>query len=115
MSRIFLAIGLVFLSLTVRAATPENPKEIKITATKFSFSPNEITVKKGQPVKLEVQSSDANHGLVVEGLGIRGEAPKGQTLVLTFTPEKTGDFAGKCAHFCGKGHGTMLFTVHVTE
>lgn len=117
----------MFCKATVRAlcfcciavfslAAGEQPAEtISITAQRFSFSPNEITVKKGEAVTLVIESKDVSHGLLIEDLGVRTEIKKGQSTEVTFTPETVGTFEGKCAHFCGKGHGSMKMTVHVTE
>jgi cytochrome c oxidase subunit II len=93
----------------------QNTRTIEIVASRFAFAPNEITVKKGQEVILTIHSKDANHGLVIEDLGVRTEIPKGQTGSVTLKPETSGDFDGKCAHFCGAGHGSMTFVVHVLE
>jgi cytochrome c oxidase subunit II len=93
----------------------QNPQTITIRASRFSFEPNEITVKKGEQVKVIIQSEDVGHGLVIEDLGIRTEVKKGQAATITFTPETVGTFEGKCAHFCGSGHGSMTLTVHVVE
>jgi cytochrome c oxidase subunit 2 len=91
-------------------------KHIEIVASRFSFAPNEITVKKGEQVTITVQSTDVTHGLVIEELGVRtNHIKKGQPEDLTLTPTTSGTFQGKCAHFCGKGHGSMTFTVHVVE
>jgi cytochrome c oxidase subunit 2 len=92
-----------------------DPQMITIRASRFAFQPNEITVKKGQPVKVIIESEDVSHGLVVEDLGVRAEVKKGQAATITFTPETAGTFEGKCAHFCGSGHGSMTLTVHVVE
>jgi cytochrome c oxidase subunit II len=92
-----------------------NARTISITAQRFSFSPNEITLKKGEEVTLIIQSTDVTHGLVIEDLGVRTEVKKGTSTEVKFTPQAVGTFGGKCAHFCGKGHGSMLMTIHVTE
>jgi len=90
-------------------------KRISITASRFSFAPNEITVKKGEEITLVVQSTDVTHGLVIKDLGVRTEVKKGQSASVTFTPNTAGTFEGKCAHFCGSGHGSMKLIVHVVE
>jgi len=95
--------------------TSHDPQTITIRASRFAFDPNEITVKKGQPVKVIIESEDVSHGLVVEDLGVRAEVKKGQAAAITFTPEAVGTFDGKCAHFCGSGHGSMTLIVHVVE
>ncbi len=110
--------GVLALTATVLGGQPKttpSANHIEVTASRFSFSPNEITVKKGDPVTITVHSSDVTHGLVIPDLGIRTEVKKGQSEDLTLTPEAAGTFQGKCAHFCGKGHGSMTFTVHVVE
>jgi cytochrome c oxidase subunit II len=103
------------IALSSLAAGDQPPKTISITAQRFSFSPNEITVKKGQEVTLVIESKDVKHGLVIEDLGVRTEVKKGESAEVKFTPETAGTFEGKCAHFCGKGHGSMTMTVHVVE
>jgi cytochrome c oxidase subunit II len=103
------------IALSPLAAGDQPGQIISITAQRFSFAPNEITLKKGQPVTLVVQTKDVSHGLRIEDLGVLTDIKKGQTSEVKFTPETVGTFEGKCAHFCGKGHGSMKMTVHVTE
>ena len=111
-------IGVIsFAALAVGTAprAKQSPKLINITASRFAFEPNEITVKKGEEVTLVIQSNDVTHGLLVEDLGVRTEVKKGQAATVTFTPETAGTFEGKCAHFCGTGHGSMTFTIQVVD
>lgn len=113
----FGAITLATLALTANALGRESKpvQHIEISASRFSFEPNEITVKKGDPFILTVHSTDVTHGLVIEELGVRTEVKKGESEDLTITPETVGTFQGRCAHFCGKGHASMTVTVHVVE
>jgi cytochrome c oxidase subunit II len=108
-------IALLFTLAAFPLMAGDQSKTIAITAQRFYFSPNEITVKKGQEVKLVIRSKDVSHGLLIEDLGVKTEIKKGQTAEIMFTPDTAGTFEGKCAHFCGSGHGSMKFTVHVTE
>jgi len=111
-------VGSIFLASLAVCATPggaQPVKTISITASRFAFAPNEITVKKGEEVTLVVQSTDVTHGLVIKDLGVRTEVKKGQSASVTFTPNTAGTFEGKCAHFCGSGHGSMKLIVHVVE
>ena len=115
-SSLFAALTGYAVAHTNRAPnTSHNPQTITIRASRFAFEPNEITVKKGAPVQVIIQSEDVSHGLVIEDLGIRTEVKKGQSATINFTPEATGTFDGKCAHFCGSGHGSMTLTVHVVD
>ena len=103
------------LNATTVSSEAKPAQHIEISASRFSFEPHEITVKKGEPVILSVHSTDVTHGLLVEELGIRTEVKKGESEDLQITPETAGTFEGKCAHFCGKGHGSMTLVVHVVE
>lgn len=115
-----LASALAFMSLPALAQDSASSsaapvRTIQIQAKKFEFEPSEITLKKDQPVKLELSSDDVEHSLVVPGLGIKGIMKKGETTDVMITPKETGDFKGKCGKFCGLGHGKMHFVVHVVE
>jgi cytochrome c oxidase subunit II len=103
----------VFSTHSVRAQ--DAPRRIEITAKRFTFDPTEITLKKGQPVVMVVKSLDVAHGLRFRDLNLELKVPKAGTAELRFTPEKTGDFVGHCAVFCGAGHGKMTLTLHVVE
>ena len=94
---------------------PEPARTIEIHAHRFAFTPSEITLKKGETVTLRLISDDVPHSLVVSDLQINQEVSKGHPAEITVTPTSTGDFHGKCGRFCGGGHGSMVFTVHVTE
>ncbi len=89
-------------------------RTIEIHAHRYSFTPSEITVRKGETVKLELSSDDVTHSLVIKDLGINQTIAKGKPAEVTLTPQETGDFHGQCGHFCGSGHGKMTFAVHVT-
>ena len=93
----------------------DGPGRIDIVASRFSYTPPEVTLKRGQPVTLVFHSADVTHGLKIPELGIATEIRKGQDAEITMTPSQTGQFTGKCAHFCGKGHGSMTFLIHVVD
>jgi cytochrome c oxidase subunit II len=112
--RIIAMVG-AFVALTAVSNHAQPAKTIEITAQRFSFEPNEITLKKGQEVTLLIRSKDVSHGLLIEDLGVRTDVKKGEAAGVKFTPETVGTFEGKCAHFCGKGHGSMTLIVHVVE
>jgi cytochrome c oxidase subunit 2 len=108
---------LFLLSIAMMAFSEGGPKArvIDIVAKRFTYVPDEITLKKGEPVILSVRSEDVTHGLSIEQFNIKGDAPKNKNSTYSFTPDRTGDFEGKCSHFCGSGHGSMKMTIHVTE
>jgi cytochrome c oxidase subunit 2 len=115
-SRISIALLALLLSLaSVSVGQGSSARRIEITASRFSYNPSEITLKKGEPVTLALTSTDVTHGLSIKELGVKVELKKGQTEEVPLTPDKTGVFQGKCSHFCGKGHGSMILAVNVVE
>jgi len=110
---IMLLVGLIFGAQAVTAQ--DAGRKIDIHAKRFTFEPAEITVKKGETVTLVLTSEDVPHSLVINDLGVKGNMIKGQVTNVTITPTKAGTFQGKCGRFCGSGHGSMKFTVHVTD
>ena len=120
MNRAFKAIAvftfLLSFSLLLRpASAQDSPRRIEVTATKFAFTPGEITLKKGQLVVLILKSADVAHGLRFRELNLNVKADKGASAELAFTPDKTGTFVGHCSVFCGSGHGEMILTLHVVD
>jgi len=106
-----LALGLVSVSSPAQSSA----RRIEIHAQRYSFIPAEITLEKGETVTLALTSNDVPHSLLVEGLHINGTMTKGHITEVSVTPETVGDFKGRCGRFCGSGHGSMLFVVHVIE
>ncbi len=90
-------------------------RTITIHAKRYKFIPAEITLVKGETVKLVLISDDVNHGLAVKGLNLREDMPKHKHVEVTVTPDQVGDFPGTCSRFCGAGHASMKFVVHVVE
>jgi cytochrome c oxidase subunit II len=111
-----LALVAGLLALTSPPARAQNePRVIMITAKRFEFSPNLITLARGETVKLQIKSEDVTHGLFLRPLGIDTEIVPGRVTELTVTPETAGTYRAICDHFCGAGHGGMKMTIIVGE
>ncbi len=102
------------LFAAAHAGHAETPRRIEIIAKRFTYDPDVITLKKGEPVVLVMHSIDVTHGIKVDELNLKSDdVEKGKETEIRFTPEKTGHYIGKCAHFCGKGHGSMTLQIDV--
>jgi cytochrome c oxidase subunit II len=88
---------------------------IKMTAKKYEFDPNVITVKNGERVKLVITALDHDHGFKLEGLKIDEKLKRGIPTTIEFTADKVGTFPFECSHFCGIGHGKMKGKLVVNE
>jgi cytochrome c oxidase subunit 2 len=116
MQLVLLTAALATAGLSTPMARAEGtPQRIEIAAKRFNFEPGEITLKKGQPVVLVLKSADVAHGIRIRDLNVEVKVGKGGTAEVQFTPDKTGDFIGHCSVFCGSGHGSMIFKVHVVD
>ncbi len=94
-------------------AHADNMPVVDITAKRFAFSPDKITLKKGQTVKLRLHSEDVTHGFFLRPLKLDEEIPAGQTDEVVITPQVAGTFTTICDHFCGANHGNMNMTIVV--
>lgn len=106
------ALLTLFILIAV-SAQERAPRVVEITAKKFEFSPNVITLKKGEPVTLRLTSTDRAHGLLVQAFHIDLDVEGGQSTEVTFTPGVSGSFPAICDHYCGSGHGNMKMVVVV--
>jgi len=102
---IFLLIG-VLLAGCNRQPKPE-PIHIQITASRYTFQPPVIHIKKGQDVTLEVSTSDVQHGFEVKELGIDEPIQKGKPALVNFKADKPGEYKVECSIICGSGHDHM--------
>jgi cytochrome c oxidase subunit II len=97
------------------AAHAQTPRRIKVIAARFSYTPDEIVLKKNEPIVLVFRSVDVTHGLTVPELNLKAEIKKGKDTEVPFTPTVVGEFTGKCANFCGAGHASMILQIKVVE
>ena len=112
---LFLILILGACAAAVSGDSPDGTiQTIDIHAHRFAFVPSEITVKKGETVRVRLVSDDVPHSLVIKDLGINQPVSKSHPVEFTLAPAQAGDFHGKCGRYCGSGHSMMVFTVHVT-
>jgi cytochrome c oxidase subunit 2 len=102
---------ITFLSLICAAGcgrTESEPaRRIPVVAKKYTFEPQEIRLKKGETVLLEVTSADVQHGFSVPGLDISEPIQRGRVAQIRLTPETRGEFRVECDIICGAGHDEM--------
>lgn len=103
---------LVASSSFASAQQPGVPAEsktrvINMSAKRYQFDPQVITVNQGEHVRLIVTAFDRNHGIQIKGYGINKKLKKGVPTTIEFTADKAGTFPFRCSVFCGLGHGRM--------
>jgi heme/copper-type cytochrome/quinol oxidase subunit 2 len=82
---VFLAV--IFFVSSTPAGRAESPRRIEITAKRFTYDPEVITLKRGEPVVLVLHSIDVTHGLKIADFKINAEdIKKGKDTELQFSP-----------------------------
>src|SRR5262245_28097151 len=95
---------------------PAWPQErvVRIHSKKFVFLPEEVTLKLGEPVVLELTTEDVHMGFKCVDLGLRADILPGRVTRLSLTPAKAGKFGFFCDVFCGDDHELMSGTLTIT-
>jgi len=90
------------------AAVRAEDRFFEIKAKKFSYTPNVITVNRGDNVRIRLLSEDVRHGIYVDGYGVRTTARPGRDGSLKFTADKPGRYTFRCSVTCGEFHPYMV-------
>lgn len=99
---------------SVRGETgPE--RVIRISASKFEYSPNQVVIRQGERVMLELHSRDRVHGFAAPELGLRGDIVPDKPLRVVVPTHKAGVYTFVCDVFCGDGHEEMSGTITISE
>ena len=85
----------------------QETKTFQITAKKYDFTPDTITVNQGDKVILQVTATDREHGFGIKAYHIDRALPKGKMVTIEFVADKKGEFTISCTKFCGWGHFGM--------
>ena len=88
---------------------------VKISAKKFEFTPGEITLKKGEPVTLELTTEDVTMGFAAKDFNVDVEIAPGKVTAVRLVPDREGTFDFVCDVFCGDGHEDMSGEIDVVE
>ncbi len=109
------ALALTLTLALSAGATAGEPRVVRISAKRFEYTPSTVTLKKGEPVVLELVSEDRVHGFKLPAFGIRTDVRPKDPVRIALTPDKAGTFTFACDVFCGDGHDDMTGTLVVTE
>lgn len=119
-----LALALLACGLLAGCAAPADacagidagPVELSVETQRYTYAPGTdapLEVPRCAVVTLHVTSGDVTHGFAIDGYRVNEEIPAGETITITFTADKPGDFAIYCTVFCGAGHPQHKGTLHV--
>jgi cytochrome c oxidase subunit II len=89
------------------AQAPKETRIIKVQMKKYSVVPNEIRVRRGEAVAIELTSADVQHGFDVVGMGISESIQPGEVARFGLKTDKQGVFEVTCGIICGPRHDEM--------
>ncbi len=96
--------------LGVRAA---GPRVIPVSARRFVFTPNRITLAPHETVIFELTALDTVMGFSIPEFGVRADVPPGSVVKVAAQAGAAGTVEFLCDIFCGSGHETMNGTIVV--
>jgi len=88
-------------------------REFDVTAKRWTFDPQTITVNQGDTVILNIHSIDVTHGIAIPDFGVNRRLSPGNTVRIEFIADKKGSFSFFCSVSCGAGHTRMRGTLIV--
>jgi cytochrome c oxidase subunit 2 len=81
------------------------------TPSNIFTTANEIHIPVGQPVILQLKSTDVIHSFWVPNLAGKKDLIPGKSSSVWLRADRAGVYRGQCAEFCGMQHAHMAFTV----
>ena len=90
-------------------------RTVEVKAFRYAFSPDPITVKKGEKVRLLITSTDVEHGFGIRELGINEKIFPDKITTVQFDADKAGVYHIHCTYYCGPGHDEMHGTLKIVE
>jgi cytochrome c oxidase subunit 2 len=74
-----------------------------------------LELEKDQTYRLHLSSTDWQHGFSLQPINVNLQIHPGYDMVVTVTPDQSGEYGILCNEFCGIGHHTMLSKLYVVE
>lgn len=78
------------------------------------FSLAEMTVKKGDTVRVKITNTKGTHDFMIDEFKVALDTPEGKEVVVEFVADKVGDFEFYCSKYNHRALG-QKGTLHVTE
>ena len=92
---------------------PPRTREFTVNARQFAYSPERLTVNRGDRVILRLQPRDVSHGIYVDGYDVEAHAAPKTEGVVEFVADDPGTFRFRCSVTCGVLHPFMIGEVEV--
>ena len=111
-----LAAVLAAIGLTPIASSAVRPldRHIHVRAGNYEYWPSTVEARRGDRVTIELESTDAVHGLRIDGYDLEVRSSPGRPARLTFVADRPGTYRLRCSVTCGPLHPFMIGRLRVT-
>lgn len=93
---------------SIPSAPASQTKEVTIDMFDWDFTQSDVTINKGDTVRIRVTSSQGTHGIMFPGLGLStNRIAEGEEQIIEFVAEESGPIEYFCNVPCGTGHRSM--------
>jgi cytochrome c oxidase subunit 2 len=110
-----LLLVLFSIGLFAISQPASEPVTVEIVCQKSYYTPDKITLKKGERARIVLKSMDVTHGFAIDEFKIAKEVSPGPPVMIEFTPERSGNFVYYCVIRCGKEHLKMRGVLTVQD
>jgi cytochrome c oxidase subunit 2 len=109
-----LLVGALLLTGWKSAASAPD-QTVAVTVSRDGFQPREVTVRKGETIRLAIKTADGEHCFAVDELRVEKRVLPGRTITVDVTPDKAGTFPFYCCLESGAAADKQRGRLIVTE
>ncbi|HEC16162.1 MAG TPA: cytochrome C oxidase subunit II [Sedimenticola sp.] len=96
----------------IPVVAPPAGSDVYLLARLWQWYPM-LELEKDKSYRLHISSMDWNHGFSLQPVNINMQIVPGYEMVVTVTPDKSGEYTIVCNEYCGIMHHTMLGKIWV--
>ncbi|MDV3237339.1 MAG: cytochrome c oxidase subunit II [Gammaproteobacteria bacterium] len=93
---------------------PPADSDVYLTARLWEWWPL-LELERGKSYRLHLSSMDWQHGFSLQPINVNVQVVPGYEMVMTVTPDSSGEFTIICNEYCGIGHHQMLGKIYVVD
>jgi len=111
-----LALALAATASAVAAAAPaRGGAGVEVRASKRGFEPSQLTLRRGESVRIVLSSADAEHCFAIDALRIEKRIVPGRSTTVDLTPDRAGVFPFYCCLESGEAAAVERGQITVAE
>jgi cytochrome c oxidase subunit 2 len=114
MTKAGLLAGLLLVAAWSGAA-PAPDRTVSVVVSRDGFQPREISIRKGETVRVILKTADGEHCFAVDDLRVEKRVMPGRATTLDVTPDKAGTYPFYCCLETGAAADKQRGRLIVTE